>query len=115
MKKLKIKIVVANYYKEITDPLTKSCTEILEQSKLKYEILTVPGVYEIPHNFSPDENRIEISIDGSASKDEDYPDMHVLEVEDEVILKTCKIHGYNYTVITPNDIVIPPDIKHDFI
>jgi len=36
MKKLKIKIVVANYYKEITDPLTQSCTEILEQSKLKY-------------------------------------------------------------------------------
>ena len=48
MKKLKIKIVVANYYKEITDPLTQSCIEILEQSKLKYEILTVPGVYEIP-------------------------------------------------------------------
>ena len=48
MKKLKIKIVVADYYKEITDPLTQSCIEILEQSKLKYEILTVPGVYEIP-------------------------------------------------------------------
>ena len=48
MKKLKIKIVVANYYQEITDPLTQSCIEILEQSKLKYEILTVPGVYEIP-------------------------------------------------------------------
>ena len=48
-------------------------------------------------------------------EDEDYPEMHVLEVEDEVIIKTCKIHGYNYTVITPNDIVIPPDIKHDFI
>ena len=48
MKKFKIKIVVANYYKEITDPLTQSCIEILEQSKIKYEILTVPGVYEIP-------------------------------------------------------------------
>ena len=41
MKKLKIKIVVANYYKEITDPLTQSCIEILEQSKIKYEILSV--------------------------------------------------------------------------
>ena len=48
MKKLKIKIVVADYYKEITNPLTQSCIEILEQFKLKYEILTVPGVYEIP-------------------------------------------------------------------
>ena len=48
-------------------------------------------------------------------EDRDYPEMHVLEVEDEVMIKTCKVHGYNYTVITPNDIVIPPDIDHDFI
>ena len=48
MKKLKIKIVVADYYKEITNPLTKSCVNILEQNNLKYEIITVPGVYEIP-------------------------------------------------------------------
>ena len=48
MKKIKIKIVVADYYKEITNPLVQSCIETLEKSKLKYEILTVPGVYEIP-------------------------------------------------------------------
>ena len=43
------------------------------------------------------------------------PDMHVIEVEDEVMLKTCHVHNYNFTVITPNDIVIPPSEKHDFI
>ena len=48
-------------------------------------------------------------------EDDDYPEMHVLEVESEVMIKTCKIHGYNFTVITEDDIVIPPDIKHDFI
>ena len=48
MKKLKIKIVIADYYKEITNSLTKSCIDILEKNNLKYEILTVPGVYEIP-------------------------------------------------------------------
>ena len=48
MKKLKIKIIVADYYKEITNPLTKSCVIILDQNNLKYEIITVPGVYEIP-------------------------------------------------------------------
>jgi len=31
------------------------------------------GHYEIPHNFDPDENRITISNDGSASGDADYP------------------------------------------
>ena len=48
-------------------------------------------------------------------EDEDYPEMHVIEVEDEVMIKTCEVHDYNYTVITSNDIVIPPRIKHDFI
>ncbi len=48
MKKLKIKIVIADYYKEITNSLTKSCIDILEKNNLEYEILTVPGVYEIP-------------------------------------------------------------------
>ena len=46
--KLNIKIIVADYYKEITNPLTKSCIKFLEKNNLKYEILIVPGVYEIP-------------------------------------------------------------------
>ena len=48
-------------------------------------------------------------------EDKDYQEMHVLEVEDEVMIRTCETHGYNYAVITSNDIVIPPDTKHDFI
>ena len=48
-------------------------------------------------------------------EDEGYPEMHVIEVEDEVMIKTCHVHRYNYTVITPNDIVIPPAEKNDFI
>ena len=48
MKNLKIKLIVADYYKEISNPLTKSCIKILEKNNLKYEVLTVPGVYEIP-------------------------------------------------------------------
>ena len=47
--------------------------------------------------------------------DQDYPEMHILEVEADIMIKTCQLHGYNYTVITPNDIVIPPLIEHDFI
>ena len=47
--------------------------------------------------------------------DQDYPEMHVIEVEDEVMIKTCEVHDYNYTVITSDDIVVPPDNKHDFI
>ena len=43
----------------------------------------------------------------------DYPEMNVMEVEDEVMIKTCELHGYNYTVITPDDIVIPPDSDYN--
>ena len=44
-----------------------------------------------------------------------YPEMHVLEVQDEVMIQTCQSHNYKYTVITPNDIVIPPKQNNDFI
>ena len=48
-------------------------------------------------------------------EEDGYPEMHVIEIEDEIIIKTCEMHGYQYTLITPNDIVIPPDTEHDFI
>ena len=48
-------------------------------------------------------------------EEEGYPEMHVIEIEDEIMLKTCEIHGYQYTVITPNDIVIPPETDYDLI
>jgi hypothetical protein len=44
-----------------------------------------------------------------------FPEMHILEIEDSVMIKTCESHGYQYTLITPNDIVIPPDVEYDFI
>jgi len=43
------------------------------------------------------------------------PEMHVIEIEDDIMIRTCEAHGYQYTIITPNDIVIPPKIDHDFI
>lgn len=48
-------------------------------------------------------------------EENDYPEMHVIEIEDDVIIKTCKLHNYMYTIITPNDIVIPPDTDYDLI
>jgi hypothetical protein len=48
-------------------------------------------------------------------EDNGCPEMHVIEIEDDVMIKTCEIHDYKYTIITPNDIVIPPDTEHDFI
>ena len=43
-----IKVIVADYYKEITDSLTLSTISLLKKNKIKYEIIKDPGVYEIP-------------------------------------------------------------------
>ena len=47
-------------------------------------------------------------------EDQDYPEMHVIEVDGKVVIKTCEKHDYRYSVITKNDIVIPP-LNHDYI
>jgi hypothetical protein len=36
----------------------------------------------------------------------DYPDMKV---------KTCEMHDHRYSIITPNDVVIPPDNASDYL
>lgn len=40
---------------------------------------------------------------------DDYPKMSVVEVPDDFAIKLCEDNGYLYCVITPNDIVIPPN------
>ena len=42
-------------------------------------------------------------------EDKDYPELDVVEVDDDLMIKTCEMHEYNYTIITANDLVIPPD------
>jgi len=36
-------------------------------------------------------------------------EMDVVEVDADLAIKTCKLYNYKYTVITTNDIVIPPN------
>ena len=35
--------------------------------------------------------------------------MQVIEVEDDLAIKTCSMYNYKYAVITPDDFVIPPN------
>ena len=44
-------------------------------------------------------------------EDQEDQIMDVVEVDDELAIKTCKHYSYKYAIITPDDIVIPP--KHD--
>ena len=105
MKKLKIKIVVADYYKEITNPLTQSCIEILEQFKLKYEIFTVPGVYEIPQmikwKIKPNNYNLFIAL-GCVIKGETY---HFEVISDSVGKALLDIVNQNKNTLISNGII----------
>lgn len=47
-------------------------------------------------------------------EDEEYQkEMEVVEVDDDLAIKTCKLYNYKYSIITPDDLVIPP--KNDNI
>ena len=39
---------------------------------------------------------------------DDFPDMSVVEDNDQEIIEACVKHGHEYFVVTPDDIVIPP-------
>ena len=41
-------------------------------------------------------------------EDQEETEMDVVEVDDELAIKTCKLYNYKYAVITADDIVIPP-------
>lgn len=45
--------------------------------------------------------------------DRDFPEMHVIEVDDEIMLHLCKVNDYRYALISKDDIVIPPE-DHDY-
>ena len=40
--------------------------------------------------------------------EQDDKEMDLVEVDDVLALRTCKMYNYRYSIITPNDIVIPP-------
>ena len=40
--------------------------------------------------------------------DDEDASLNVIEIEDALAIRTCKMYNYKYAVITPNDIVVPP-------
>lgn len=44
---------------------------------------------------------------------DDYPEMSVVEVDDDVAIHICEENGYSYCIVTPEDIIIPPKELND--
>ena len=75
-----------------------------------YSVTTEDGD-QVLYLFEDEDDAIRYAL---LLEDQDYPEMHVIEVDGKVVIKTCELHDYRYSVITKNDIVIPP-LNHDYI
>ena len=43
------------------------------------------------------------------AEDDENPELQVLETEPEHIIHACRSQGQRYSVISPDDLIIPPD------
>ena len=44
------------------------------------------------------------------SEDEENPDLQIMNVEPEHIIHACRAQGQRYSIISADDLIIPPDI-----
>ena len=104
-KTLSVSIVVADYYKEITDSLTNAAVEHLQNNNTNYEIFKVPGVYEIPQfiNWKLSKNKINLFIAlGCVIKGDTY---HFEVISDAVGQSLLDISSSNSKTIISNGII----------
>ena len=73
--------------------------------------VTADDGQEVLYLFEDEDDAIRYAL---LLEDQNFPEMHVIEVDGKVVIKTCELHDYRYSVITKNDIVIPP-LDHDYI
>ena len=102
---LSVSIVVADYYKEITDSLTNAAVEHLQNNNIDYEIFKVPGVYEIPQfiNWKLSKKKINLFIAlGCVIKGDTY---HFEVISDAVGQSLLDISSSNSKTIISNGII----------
>ena len=102
---LSVSIVVADYYKEITDSLTNAAAEHLQNNNTNYEIFKVPGVYEIPQfiNWKLSKKKINLFIAlGCVIKGDTY---HFEVISDAVGQSLLDISSSNSKTIISNGII----------
>ena len=102
---LSVSIVVADYYKEITDSLTNAAVEHLKNNNINYEIFKVPGVYEIPQfiNWKLSKKKINLFLAlGCVIKGDTY---HFEVISDAVGQSLLDISSSNSKTIISNGII----------
>jgi len=102
---LKVQIIVADYYKDITNSLTKSATSTLKKNKIDFDIIYVPGVYEIPQliKWNIKKNKINLFIAlGCVIKGQTY---HFEVISDSVGKALLDLVNNNPNTLISNGII----------
>ena len=73
--------------------------------------VSTQGGEQVLYLFEEEDDAIRYAL---LLEEQNYPEMHVIEVDGKVVIITCEMHDYRYSVITKNDIVIPP-LENDLI
>ena len=76
-----------------------------------YSVVDAEGE-EILYIFEDDDDAMRYAMQ---LEEGGYPEMHVLEIDEEMMLKTLELHDHKYAVISKNDIVIPPENANDYL
>ena len=43
------------------------------------------------------------------SEDEENPDLQIMNVQPDQIIQACRVQGQKYSIITADDLIVPPD------
>lgn len=102
---LKVQIIVADYYKDITNSLTKSAIEVLKKNQIDFDIIFVPGVYEIPQmiKWNIKKNKVNLFIAlGCVIKGQTY---HFEVISDSVGKALLDLVNNNPNTLISNGII----------
>jgi hypothetical protein len=72
-----------------------------------YSVIDDDGIQTL-YIFEEEDDAVRFAI---MLEEEEYPEMHVMEVDEEVVISICEAHDHQYAIITKDDLVIPPEIN----
>ncbi len=110
-KNILVKIIVADYYKKVSDSLLSSAISVLEDNKIDYKVINVPGVYEIPQmiKWQIKSNKINLFIAlGCVLKGDTY---HFEVISDSVSKSLLDLVNNNSNTIISNGIINAYNMK----
>jgi hypothetical protein len=73
-----------------------------------YSIISEDGENVIFFFEEEDDALCYLNLLESNDTEKDLPNLDIIEVDLDIAAKVCEDKGYCYTVVTPNDVVVPP-------